>query len=89
MRMTQKGPKASSLKELSELLKGHFEPASIVIADCYRFHCRDQVTGESIGDYVTELSRLTAHCQFEATMDYLEEALWEHFVCGLQNKNTR
>ena len=32
-----KAPKESSFKELSELLKAHFEPAPIVIAERYRF----------------------------------------------------
>ena len=84
-----KAPKEKSFKELSELLKAHFEPAPIVIAERYRFHRRDQAAGESIGDYVAELRRLTAHCQFEATTDYLEEALRDRFVCGLKNESTR
>ena len=65
-----KAPKESSFKELLELLKAHFKPAPIVIAERYRYHCRDQAAGESIGDYVAELCRLTAHCHFEATTKY-------------------
>ena len=67
-------------------MKAHFEPTPIVIAEPYRFH---QAAGESIGDYVTELCRLTAHCQFEAKTDYLEEALQDRFVCGLKNESIR
>ena len=84
-----KAPKKKSFKELSGLLKAHFEPAPIVIAERFRFHRRDQAAGESIGDYVVELRRLTAHSQFEATTDYLEEALRDRFVCGLKNESTR
>ena len=69
-------------------MKAHFEPAPTVIAERYRFHRRDQASKESIGDYVAELHRLTAHCQFEATMDYLEEALRDRFVCRLKNEST-
>ena len=84
-----KAPKESSFKELLELLKAHFKPAPIVIAERYWFHCRDQAAGESIGDYVAELCRLTAHCHFEATTDNLEEVLRDCFVCGLRNESTR
>ena len=54
-----------------------------MITEHYQFDSRDLAAGESIGDYVAELRRLTAHCQFEATTDYLEEALQHHSVCGL------
>ena len=51
------------------MLKSHFEPAPIVIAERYRFHRREQAAGESIADYVAELRRLTTHCKFEVTTD--------------------
>ena len=45
--------------------------------------------GESIAKYVAELRRLTTHCKFENTVDYLEESLRDHFVCGLRTENMR
>ena len=65
-----KDSKEKSFKELSDLLKAYFESAPIVITKRYTFHRRDQAAGKIIGDYVTELRRLTAQCQFEATMVY-------------------
>ena len=79
-----KAPKEKSLKELKTALTSHFEPAPIVIAERYRFHRREQDVGESIAEYVAELRRLTTHCKFEDTVDYLEESLRDHFVCGLR-----
>ena len=84
-----KAPKEKSLKELQTLLKSHFEPAPIVIAERYRFHRREQAVGESIAEYVAELRRLATHCKFEDTVDYLEESLRDRFVCGLRTESTR
>ena len=68
-------------------LKGDFEPAAIVITE--QFQYRDQAAGERIGDYITELHRLTVYFQYEATTDCLEEALWDNFGRELRNKSTR
>ena len=84
-----KAPKEKSLKDLKTILKSHFEPAPIVIAERYRFHRRQQAEGESIAEYVAELRRLTTHCKFENTVDYLEESLRDRFVCGLRTESTR
>ena len=78
-----KAPKEKSLKDLKTILKSHFEPVPIVIAERYRFHRRQQAEGENIAEYVMELRRLTTHCKFENTVDYLEESLRDRFVCGL------
>ena len=84
-----KAPKEKSLKDLKTILKSHFEPAPIVIAERYRFHRRQQAEGESIAEYMAELRRLTTHCKFENTVDYLEESLRDRFVCGLRTESTR
>ena len=84
-----KAPKEKSLKELKDTLTSHFEPAPIVIAERYRFHRREQKAGESIAEYVAELRRLTTHCKFEDTVDYLEESLRDRFVCGLRTEGTK
>ena len=59
-----KVPKEKTPAKLTALLKSHFEPVPIVIAEWYRFHRRDQAEGESIAKYVAELRRLTTHCKF-------------------------
>ncbi len=76
-------PKDKSLAQLKEILKSHFEPTTIVIAERYYFHRRNQAEDEGIADYVAELRRLSVKCDFG---DYLEQALWDKLVCGLRNR---
>ena len=40
-------------------------------------------------NYVAELRRLTTHCKFEDTTDYLEESLCDCFIFGLRTESTR
>ena len=77
-----KAPKEKTLDEIKKLLKSHFEPTPSVTAERYRFHRRDQAPGEMIADYVAELRKLTTHCKFENTKDFLEESLRDRFVCA-------
>ena len=77
------GPKENSFKELVDALKSHFEPKPLVIAECFHFHHRSQGPDKSIPDYVAELPGFASKCGFKAN---LEEALWDQFVCGLQNE---
>ncbi len=75
-------PKDKRYQELKDLLKGHFEPKPLVIAERYHFHRRDQAEGESIAEYVAELRRLSRTCEFGT--EYLSEALRDRLVCGLR-----
>ena len=75
-------PQEKSVAVLFETLKKHYEPKPVIIAERFRFHRRDQSSGESIVEYLAELRRLATHCQFG---DYLNEALRDRFVCGLRN----
>ena len=65
-------PKDKSFEDLSQVLQRHFEPKPLIIAERFHFHRRNQAAGETIAEYVAELQRLAAHCDFG---DYLEEAL--------------
>ena len=65
-------PQDKSVANLFGTLKKHFELKPVFIAKRFRFHRRDQASGESIAEYLAELRRLAMHCQFG---DYLEEAL--------------
>ena len=84
-----KSPKEKTLDEITMLLKSHFEPTPSVIAERYRFHRRDQAAGETIADFVAELRKLTTHCKFEDTTDFLDESLRDGFVCGLRSESVR
>lgn len=77
-------PRGKSFKILAELLKNHFEPKPLVIAERFTFHRRNQRPEESIMQYLAELRRLATHCAFNS---YLEEALRDRLVCGLRNES--
>ena len=51
-------PQDKSMLELTTVLKKHFEPKPIVIAERFYFHRRNLAVGESIAEYVAELRRL-------------------------------
>ena len=64
------------------MLKRHFELKPVIIAERFRFHRWDQSSGESIVEDLAKMCHLATHCQFS---DYLNKALRDQFVCGLQN----
>ena len=76
-------PSEKSFAQLKELLKKHYEPTRIVIAERFYFHRRSQQSGESIAQYMAELRKLANHCEFAG---YLEEALRDRFVCGIRSE---
>ena len=76
-------PQDKSLDELFALLKSHFEPRIVVIAERFRFYQRLQREGESIAKYMTELRRLSKQCDFGG---YLDIALRDQLVCGLYHE---
>ena len=77
-------PKEKSFDALVEVLKRHFEPKPLVIAERFTFHRRNQLPNESILEYVAELRRLAVHCEFAA---YLDQALRDRLVCGLRSES--
>ena len=79
-------PKDKSLEELAKVLRRHFDPKPLVIADQFHFHRRDQAPGESISNYIAELRRLATHCEFG---EYLDQALRDRLVCGIHHENTQ
>ena len=76
-------PKDKTLDEIVDVLTKHYEPKTLVIAEGFQFHRRNQAVGESVAEYIAELRRLTRHCEFGA---YLDDALRDRFVCGLQSE---
>ena len=77
-------PQEKTMAELNEVLKNHFEPKPLVIAERFYFHRRNQLSTESIAEYMAELRKLATHCDFR---NYLNEALRDRLVCGLVNHN--
>ena len=80
--LTPDQPATKSYAELIAALKGHLSPKPLVIAERYRFHKRDQQSGETIAQYTAELRCLARYCEFGA---HLKDALRDRLVCGLLN----
>ena len=79
-------PQDKSLKELMTALEKYYEPKRMVIAERFYFHRRNQLSGESVAQYVAELRRLATHCNFGVGLD---EALRDRFVCGINDERTQ
>ena len=81
--VSPKPPESLKLSELTHILKLHYEPQPLVIAERFHFHRRFQTADESIAEFMAQLRRLSKHCDFQ---DYLEQALRDRLVCGLCNE---
>ena len=79
-------PARKTVKILSETLTDHLKPQPIIIAEGYKFYCRDQSENETITEYLAELRKLTLKCGIK---NFLYQALRDRFVCGLQNNSIR
>ena len=71
-------PKDKTFDELVAVLKQHYEPVPLVIAERFNFHRRYQQPSESVSEFAAELKKLSLHCKFGA---YLDEALRDRLVC--------
>ena len=78
-------PGTKSYYELTTILKRHFNPTPIQIAERFRFHKLDQKEGESIRDFNAAIRKLSEHCGFVDFNDSLKDRL----VCGLRNEQVQ
>ncbi|KHJ42489.1 hypothetical protein D918_07411 [Trichuris suis] len=60
-------PSTKSFNDLVQAVKDKFDPIPGVYAARAAFYARTQQPGESVATFMTELRRLAARCQFEAT----------------------
>lgn len=79
-------PKNKTFDELVGLLKKHYDPEPIIIAERFHFYQRSQKPSESITNYLANLRRLASRCEFG---DFLAEALRDRLVCGMSNESTQ
>ena len=78
-------PKEKDYDSLADVLKQHFDPKPLVIAERFRFYKRVQSSTESIAEFVADLRRLSIHCEFGT---FLNEALRDRFVCGVTSRRS-
>ena len=64
-----------------DVMQAHFALKPLVIAERFWFHKRNQGEEETVARYVAVIKGLLEHCEFGS---YLEDALWDRFVCGLK-----
>lgn len=79
-------PEAKTYQQLVEVLKSHYMPAKMVIAERFKFNRRYQQEGEDVSAFAVELKRLAAQCDFGT---FLDDALRDRFVAGLRDKATQ
>ncbi|XP_024890212.1 uncharacterized protein K02A2.6-like [Temnothorax curvispinosus] len=79
-------PHDSTYAALTTALAEFYAPASLEIAEIFRFQTRKQQDGESIKKYVAALHKLSVNCNFG---QYLKTALRNQFVYGLTSKRAQ
>ena len=75
-------PSSKTYDELEGILKRHYEPKPVVIAERFCFYQRMQATDESFATYIAELKSLARNCSFG---NHLEKALRDQLVCGMRS----
>ena len=78
-----KQPGNLKFKDICDTLKKHYSPQPIKIAERYRFYNRKQLAGESAAEYLAQLRKMASTCKFGA---FLDEALCDRLVCGIQDQ---
>ena len=80
-------PETKSYEQLQHLLKQQYNPKPLVIDERFYFGQKNQAEGESIADYVAELQRMSANCEYgEFLGEFLDQALRDRFVAGLKSE---
>ena len=80
-------PNTKTFDQLATLLRGHYKPTRLKVAERYRFHSASQKPGQSIVDFVRELKRLAGTCEF--TSEQLSDSLRDRFICGLRSEQIK
>ena len=76
-------PSEKTFHDPATILKDHFAPKKLLIAERYRFHNCIHVEGEGVSTFAAKLKHLASTCNFST---HLSEALRDRLVCGLRNK---
>lgn len=77
-----KSPPEASFEESALALKNHYSPRLPLVAERYKFNCRNQEPYESVSDFIVQIKRLAAQCEFGT---FLPELLRDRFISGLQD----
>lgn len=67
-----KTPAEASFEDVVKTLRKHYTPKRSVVVERYKFYRRDQRPGEGLSDFIMELKKMAATCNFGT---FLEEAI--------------
>ncbi|KAM7288018.1 uncharacterized protein ISCGN_031707, partial [Ixodes scapularis] len=81
-----KKPVEATYDDIVKILLNHYAPRRSAVVERYKFYRRDQRQGENISDFVVEIKKLAATCDFGT---FLEEALRDRLIVRLQNDAIR
>lgn len=70
-----------TFNEIIEILTKHYSPKPNEISISYKFYKRDQNRGESAAEYIAQLRKISAKCNFTD----LERMLRDRLVCGMRD----
>ena len=73
--------------QLATLLRGHFKPKRLKIAERHRFHSASQKPGQSFAEFVRDLKKLAG--TFEFTNEQLNDNLRDCFICGSRSEHVK
>lgn len=76
-------PGSKSYADIVTILKDHYSPKPLIIAERFRFHKRNQEEGESVAQFVAVLKQLSEHCDFGTS---LSDTIRDRLVCGLRSE---
>jgi len=79
-------PKETTLQDIVQRLDSHYNHGPLEITERFHFRMRNQHVGASISDYRVALKKLSIHCNYGK---FLNQALRDRFVCGLNNVKTQ
>lgn len=79
-------PEKKSYADVCKTLSEIFDPKPLEIVESYRFHLSRQESHQSVDDFMIELKKIAANCNFGT---FLDTALRNQFVFGLKNKFIR
>ena len=76
-------PTDKAYVEIVEVVKAHHQPRPSTIVQRFYFHTRTQKPGESVGDFIAQLRKLSEYCGFR---DTLQDMLRDRLVCGCKDQ---
>ena len=82
--LAPRSAKEVGLNEITHVLKEHYNPTPLEIAESFHFGPHVRKEGESLADFTVALKTLSIHCNFGV---YLNRALRDRFVCSLNHEN--